>query len=166
MKEDFPRGQGRGYGNYKAAKELILEAYAVAYDAVSKRIVVAAQDNGVAYQSAPGSPLYNAIGGADGLNAAVNDRTLGNRSAVYTSIQSSLAKCGITLTGKSQTGATYFTSLGDAPLRAILQACYDLHGEGSPPTFDRVTSRLDDPALRHRPGRKLLVVHRLRARHV
>jgi autotransporter-associated beta strand protein/YD repeat-containing protein len=65
----------------------VREAYAVAYDAVSKRIVVAAQDNGVAYQSAPGSPLYNAIGGADGLNAAVNDRTLGNRSAVYTSIQ-------------------------------------------------------------------------------
>jgi len=29
--EDFPRGQGRGYGNYKAAKELILEAYAAAY---------------------------------------------------------------------------------------------------------------------------------------
>jgi len=39
-------------------------------------------------------------------------------------------------------------SLGDAPLRAILQACYDLHAEGSPPTFDRVTSRLDDPSLR------------------
>ena len=39
-------------------------------------------------------------------------------------------------------------SLVDAPLRAILQACYDLHGEGSLPTFDRVTSRLDDPALR------------------
>jgi UDP-glucose 4-epimerase len=29
--EDFPRGGGRGYGNYKAAKELILEAYADAY---------------------------------------------------------------------------------------------------------------------------------------
>jgi UDP-glucose 4-epimerase len=29
--EDAPRGQGRGYGNYKAAKELILEAYADAY---------------------------------------------------------------------------------------------------------------------------------------
>lgn len=39
-------------------------------------------------------------------------------------------------------------SLGDAPLRAILQTCFDLHGEGSPPTFDRVASRLDDPALR------------------
>ncbi len=39
-------------------------------------------------------------------------------------------------------------SLGDAPLRAILQACYDLLGEGSEPTFDRITSRLDDPELR------------------
>ena len=39
-------------------------------------------------------------------------------------------------------------SLHDAPLRALLQVCYDLHGEGSPPTFDRVSSRLDDPALR------------------
>jgi nucleoside-diphosphate-sugar epimerase len=29
--EDFPRGAGRGYGNYKAAKELILEAYANAF---------------------------------------------------------------------------------------------------------------------------------------
>lgn len=28
MKEDFPRGGGRGYGNFKVAKELILEAYA------------------------------------------------------------------------------------------------------------------------------------------
>ncbi len=27
MAEDFPRGQGRGYGNSKVAKELILEAY-------------------------------------------------------------------------------------------------------------------------------------------
>jgi nucleoside-diphosphate-sugar epimerase len=29
--EDFPRGGGRGYGNYKVAKELILEAYAEAH---------------------------------------------------------------------------------------------------------------------------------------
>ena len=28
MREDFPRGGGRGYGNYKVSKELILEAYA------------------------------------------------------------------------------------------------------------------------------------------
>lgn len=31
MAEDFPRGGGRGYGNYKVAKEMILEAYAQAY---------------------------------------------------------------------------------------------------------------------------------------
>jgi nucleoside-diphosphate-sugar epimerase len=30
--EDFPRGAGRGYGNFKGAKELILEAYAVRYE--------------------------------------------------------------------------------------------------------------------------------------
>jgi UDP-glucose 4-epimerase len=29
--EDFPRGGARGYGNYKGAKELILEAYAAAH---------------------------------------------------------------------------------------------------------------------------------------
>jgi len=29
--EDFPRGGARGYGNYKGAKELILEAYATAF---------------------------------------------------------------------------------------------------------------------------------------
>ena len=39
-------------------------------------------------------------------------------------------------------------SLRDAPLRAILQVCYDLYGEGIIPTFDRVTTRLDDSELR------------------
>ncbi len=39
-------------------------------------------------------------------------------------------------------------SLGDAPLRAILQACYDVHGEGRTPTFELVSARLGDPALR------------------
>ena len=31
VSEDFPRGAGRGYGNYKGAKELILEAYQQQY---------------------------------------------------------------------------------------------------------------------------------------
>jgi len=35
-------------------------------------------------------------------------------------------------------------SLRDAPLRAILQAGYDLHGEGVPPTFERIALRLED----------------------
>ena len=39
-------------------------------------------------------------------------------------------------------------SLLDAPLRAILEVCYDLFGEGVIPTFDRVISRLVDGELR------------------
>lgn len=39
-------------------------------------------------------------------------------------------------------------SLLDAPLRSILQVCYDLYGEGVIPSFDRITSRLDAGELR------------------
>jgi DNA primase len=39
-------------------------------------------------------------------------------------------------------------SIRDAPLRMILQACYDLHSEGLSPTFDRVALRLEDPDVR------------------
>lgn len=39
-------------------------------------------------------------------------------------------------------------SLRDAPLRAILQACYDLHGEGRSPRAEDVMVRLDDPRVR------------------
>jgi DNA primase len=39
-------------------------------------------------------------------------------------------------------------SIRDAPLRTILQACYDLHAEGQLPTLDRVALRLDDPEVR------------------
>ena len=39
-------------------------------------------------------------------------------------------------------------SLRDAPLRAILQACYDLNGEGQPPRTEEVMLRLDDPQVR------------------
>lgn len=38
--------------------------------------------------------------------------------------------------------------LRDLPLRQILQSCYDLHGEGLPAGFDRVSLRLRDPAVR------------------
>ena len=39
-------------------------------------------------------------------------------------------------------------SLRDAPLRTILQVCYDLNREGIPPTFDRVALRLEDSSVR------------------
>ena len=35
-------------------------------------------------------------------------------------------------------------ALRDAPLRAILRVCYDLHAEGEVPTFGRVSLRLDE----------------------
>ena len=38
--------------------------------------------------------------------------------------------------------------LRDAPLRAILQACYDVYGEGRTPSLDLVVARIDDPAVR------------------
>jgi peptide/nickel transport system substrate-binding protein len=37
-------------------------------------------------------------------------------TSIFTTIQASLAKCGITLQGRSETLATYFTDLGDAPV--------------------------------------------------
>ena len=40
------------------------------------------------------------------------------------------------------------SSVRDAPLRMILQVCYDLYGEGHTPTFERVSLRLDDPRVR------------------
>ncbi len=39
-------------------------------------------------------------------------------------------------------------SLRDTPLRAILQACYDIYREGQTPTFNLVTARIEDPAVR------------------
>ena len=62
------------------------EGYTVAYDANSKRLGIAAQDNGVSLQSAPNSPVYNAINFGDGVNIAFNDRTLSRQTAVYSSL--------------------------------------------------------------------------------
>ena len=39
-------------------------------------------------------------------------------------------------------------SIRDAPLRTILQACYDLYGEGQPPTFERVACGWTTPSVR------------------
>src|SRR5262249_49724255 len=49
----------------------------------------AAQDNGVTIQSARNAPLWNAVMGADGINAFVNDVTLAGsgRSVFYANTQ-------------------------------------------------------------------------------
>ena len=69
----------------------VREAYALAYDAVSKRLVVAAQDVGTARQVAPGSVAYDSVddGGGDGFNAVINDKTRAQQgiSVLYESAQ-------------------------------------------------------------------------------
>ena len=51
----------------------VREPFMVGYGANSHRLVVAAQDAGVAIQSVPNSPLYNAVQGFDGNIALVRD---------------------------------------------------------------------------------------------
>ena len=78
-----PQGDGAWQGlNGNLA---VFEGYVVAYDANSKRVAIAAQDNGVSVQSAPGSSLFNTIAGGDGTNVAINDKTLPGLSAIYSS---------------------------------------------------------------------------------
>jgi DNA primase len=40
------------------------------------------------------------------------------------------------------------STLRDAPLRVILQTCYDLQADGQSPTYENVMVRLDDSAIR------------------
>jgi autotransporter-associated beta strand protein len=65
------------------------EVYRIAYDAVGKRLAVAAQDTGVTIQSARNAPLWNAVMGADGINVFVNDVTLAaaGKSVFYANTQ-------------------------------------------------------------------------------
>ena len=66
----------------------VREIYSIAYDSISKRLLVAAQDTGTAFQDQPNSARYNAVGGGDGVNAAVNDKSFSDASIVYFSSQS------------------------------------------------------------------------------
>src|SRR5262249_16139472 len=59
--------------------------YNAFFDANSKRIAVAVQDNGTSLQSAPGSRTFNPINSGDGVSVAINDRTVPGQSALYSS---------------------------------------------------------------------------------
>ncbi|WP_170921112.1 autotransporter domain-containing protein [Enhydrobacter aerosaccus] len=65
------------------------EAYVIAYDSISKRLAVAAQDTGVALQNTTGATVYSPVNGGDGFVAAVNDHTYASQgeSILYTSSQ-------------------------------------------------------------------------------
>ena len=75
-------GQWTGMNNLAT-----MELYSLAYDANSKRLVISAQDNGSSLQAAPGSRTFNQLNAGDGINARVNDTTLGTQSAIYTTCQ-------------------------------------------------------------------------------
>jgi len=75
-------GQWTGMNNLAT-----MELYSLAYDANSKRLVISAQDNGSSLQAAPGSKTFNQLNAGDGINARVNDTTLGTQSAIYTTCQ-------------------------------------------------------------------------------
>ena len=75
--------QGNGTWEGLNGNLSVFEGYQVAYDANSKRVAIAAQDNGVSLQSAPGSSLFITINGGDGTNIAINDRSLTGLSAIY-----------------------------------------------------------------------------------
>jgi len=81
--------QGVSWSGLNTSSLSVREANAVAYDFITKRIIVAAQDTGVAVQDSARSSGYTAVQGADGTNAAVNDVTLRShgQSVVYTSYQ-------------------------------------------------------------------------------
>jgi autotransporter-associated beta strand protein len=64
-----------------------MELYSLGYDANSKRLVIAAQDNGTSFQATPGGKTFNQIQSGDGINARINDTTLGTSSAIYTTTQ-------------------------------------------------------------------------------
>ncbi len=123
------------------------EAYAVAYDAIGKRLVVASQDTGTAYQQDPGGPTYNAIGAGDGVNAVVNDRTLASvgRSAIYTSYQGlgGLTRWIYTANGTLAADPKVFNTSGSGPGALNFQP--DDFTDGELPFTSKIVLNKKDP---------------------
>ena len=95
-------------------------------------------------------PPPGGIIGSPGITLPPPPRTLPIRAIDLDPIDRELVKIVLDEPKVVATLITRVTaeSLIDAPLRTILEVCYDLFGEGVIPTFDRVTSRLDDGELR------------------
>ena len=70
--------------------------------------MVAAQDTGVAYQAQRGGTLFTAIGGGDGVNAVVNDKSFSDHSAIYTTSQNLGPLERRIVDAQGRTGATTF----------------------------------------------------------
>lgn len=126
----------------------VREAYAVAYDAIGKRMVAAAQDTGTAYQQDPGGLIYNAIGAGDGVNAVVNDRTLASagRSAIYTSAQGlgALTRWTYNANGTLAVAPKVFNTTGSGPGALNFQAD-DYDSQGELPFTSKIVLNKKDP---------------------
>ncbi|MBU6444520.1 MAG: autotransporter-associated beta strand repeat-containing protein, partial [Alphaproteobacteria bacterium] len=65
----------------------ITEAYQAVYGANAHLVAVAAQDNGASLQKTTGATTFSDQTSGDGIDAAVNDKTLSGKSAYYLSAQ-------------------------------------------------------------------------------
>ena len=78
-----PQSDNGAWTGFNTSTLQVQETYSVAYDTLNKRLAAAMQDTGVALQSAPGSPLWAALAGADGTNVLINGKFTSNTSALY-----------------------------------------------------------------------------------
>ncbi|MGA7488588.1 MAG: autotransporter domain-containing protein [Xanthobacteraceae bacterium] len=78
-----PQSDNGVWTGFNTSTLQVQESYSVAYDTLNKRLAAAMQDTGVALQSAPGSPLWLALAGADGTNVLINGKFTANTSALY-----------------------------------------------------------------------------------
>ena len=81
----FTANQSRRLGRVARAQRPVAVAarpYAVAYDSISRRLVMSAQDTGSAYQDTPGNSTYAGVGGGgDGVKPRSTTRPCAGRAA-------------------------------------------------------------------------------------
>jgi hypothetical protein len=82
-----PQSDNGAWTGFNTSSLQIGEPYGVAYDSLNKRLAVALQDAGVALQSVPVSPRWDALIGADGIQVLVNSKFTDNTSAIYFTTQ-------------------------------------------------------------------------------
>ena len=119
----------------------VREIYGIAYDGVSKRMIVASQDTGTAFQAGPNSSNYNAIGQGDGANAVVNDRSSRSESIVYFSAQSLAPLTRMTVNPQ---GGTMSTALSNLNFAADDKSGGE-DGNDELPFFSRIVVNRNDP---------------------
>jgi autotransporter-associated beta strand protein len=128
------------------------EIYAIAYDSRSRRLVVAAQDTGIASQNSPGSAGYKAIGSGDGLNAVVNDRSFADYSAVYVSSQQflGLTRMAVNSAGNVVSSIPFVTGKGQQGVLNFLDSDFtEPDDSGTPnqrlPFSSKIVLNKNDP---------------------